>query len=61
MNAELQAVADALRHVHQQIAFLVHAEDERIAGRAETQTILADGLDVADALERLAVRLADTK
>lgn len=59
--AEMLAVADALRHVQQQIAFLVHAEDDRVAGHAETQTILAAGLDVADALERLAERLADSK
>ncbi|HEY7154436.1 MAG TPA: hypothetical protein VH575_10800 [Gemmataceae bacterium] len=59
--ADMLAVADALRHVQQQIAFLVYAEDDRIAGHAETQTILADGLDVADALERLAELLAETK
>ena len=59
--ADMLAVADALRHVQQQIAFLVYAEDDRVAGRAETQTILADGLAVAEAWERLAERLADTK
>jgi hypothetical protein len=58
--AEMLAVADALRHFQQQIAFLVSAEDDRVAGHAETQTILADGLDVADALERLAELLAQT-
>jgi hypothetical protein len=59
--AEMLAVAAALRHVQQQIAFLVCAEDDRIAGHADTQTILADGLDVADALERLAELLAEAK
>ena len=59
--ADMVAVADSLRHIQRQIAFLVHAEDDRIAGHAETQTLLADAIDVADALECLAERLADTK
>jgi hypothetical protein len=59
--AEMLAVADALRHVQRQIAFLVHAGDDRVAGQDETQTILADAIDMAEALERLAERLADTK
>ena len=58
---EMLAVADALRHVQRQIAFLVYAENDRVAGHAETQTILADAIDMADALERLAERLADMK
>jgi hypothetical protein len=59
--ADMLAVADALRHVQQQIAFLVNAGDDRVAGQDETQTILDDGLGMAEALERLAERLADTK
>jgi hypothetical protein len=58
---EMRLVAEALRHVQQQIAFLVHAGDDRVAGQDETQTILTDAIDVAEALERLAERLADTK
>lgn len=59
-SSEMLAVAEALRHIQSQIAFLVHAEDDRVVGHAATQTILADGLDVADALERLAEFLAET-
>lgn len=58
---EMLALADALRHVREQIAFLVHAQDERITGHPETQTVLGDGLEVAAALEHLAERLAATK
>jgi hypothetical protein len=58
---ELLAVADALRQIRQQIDFLVRAEDERVADQDETQTILADAIDVAAALERLAERLTATK
>ena len=54
---DMLAVADALRHVQQQIALLVNAQDDRVAGHDETQRILADDLNVAEALERL----ADTK
>jgi hypothetical protein len=59
--AEMLALAEALRHVHWQIAFLVHAGDDRVAGQEEPQTILGDAIDMAEALERLAERLADTK
>jgi hypothetical protein len=59
--AELRAVADALRQVRQQVAFLVHAGDGRVVGRPETRTVLVDGLDLAAALEVLARQLAETK
>jgi hypothetical protein len=59
--ADMLAIARALLHVQQQIDFLVHAGDDRVAGHAETRTILADAIDVADALERLAERLNETK
>ncbi|HEY7159570.1 MAG TPA: hypothetical protein VH575_36825 [Gemmataceae bacterium] len=57
---EMRLVADALRHVREQIAFLVHTGDERVAGQDETQTILDDAIAVAAALERLAERLIAT-
>jgi hypothetical protein len=60
-DAELRAIADALRQVRQQIAFLVHAGDDRVVGRPETRTVLVDGLDVAAALETLAKHLAEPR
>jgi hypothetical protein len=54
---ELLAVADALRHCHGQVAFLVHAGSPAVAGQAETVTIMSHALNVAEALEMLAQRI----
>jgi hypothetical protein len=55
---ELLAVADSLRHCRGQVAFLVHADRDALAGRPEIVTVLSHALDVAAALETLAQRLA---
>jgi hypothetical protein len=55
---ELLAVADALRHCHGQVAFLVHAGSAAVAGQAETVTIMGHAVPVADALEAIAQRIA---
>jgi hypothetical protein len=55
---ELLAVADALRHCRGQVAFLIHADRDALAGRPEIVTVLSHALNVADALETLAQRLA---
>jgi hypothetical protein len=55
---KLLAVADALRHCRGQVAFLVHADSPAVADQPETVTIMSHALNVADALETLAQRLA---
>jgi hypothetical protein len=58
LAAELLAVADGLRQVRAAVARLVHSDHAALAGQPATRTLLVEGLDVADALEVIAQRIA---
>jgi len=58
LTQEMLATADSLRSVRSRLSFLVQANDPRTsAGWPEVSLILTQGLDVAVALETLALEM----
>jgi hypothetical protein len=56
---EMQATANALRHVYDQVNFLVRSDDA-MADHGSAWLILADSERLADALEEMAGRICET-
>lgn len=54
---EMQATADALRHIVEQVRFLMQQNHPAVHGDSSDFTVTAYGREVADALDTIASRL----